>query len=400
MRPLAPLEVAVGYVLEPGERALLPAGPAGPLVALEAAILPSLLRSPCLVSFSGGRDSSAVLAVATSVARRHGLEDPVPATIRGRSAPDADESEWQERVVRRLGLQNWQRFVVDDELDAVGPIARTALRRHGLLWPFNAHFHIPLLEAARGGSLLTGVGGDELFAGASSPRAAAVLAGRVRPGARDLRRIALYAAPRPLRWWWHRRRELPLPWLTPAGREATARAVAGLEADEPRRLGARLSWLRGTTALSRGTASLAALAGDAGTAIAHPLLDRRLWAAVARAAPRGGHLGRTAAMRALFADLLPEGVLARSDKASFDELFFARHSRALAAEYGGEGAPEGLVDAQALRAHWLRPRPQAHSFTLLQAAYLASAPERFEHERPGVGERVPAVGPAQAPDRE
>ena len=41
--------------------------------ALEAAVLPALQRPPCLVSFSGGRDSSAVLAVAADVARRHGL---------------------------------------------------------------------------------------------------------------------------------------------------------------------------------------------------------------------------------------------------------------------------------------------------------------------------------------
>jgi asparagine synthase (glutamine-hydrolysing) len=398
VRTLAPLEVAVGYVLAAGEPVPLPGGSAEPLAALEEAILPSLLQSPCLVSFSGGRDSSVVLAVATRLARRHGLADPVPATIRGRSAPDADESDWQERVVHHLGIQHWQRFEIDDELDSVGPIARRALRRHGLLWPFNAHFHVPLLEAARGGALLTGVGGDELFAGASSPRAAAVLGGRLRPTVRDLRRIALYAAPRPLRVRWHRRRELPLPWLTPAGRRATARAVAVLEAGEPRRLGSRLSWLRGTTALSHGTASLAALAGDAGTAIAHPLLDRGLWGAVARTAPRGGHLGRTAAMRALFADLLPDDVLARSGKASFDELFFARHSRKLAAEYDGEGAPEGLVDVQTLRGHWLAPGPQAHSFTLLQAAFLASAPERLDHQRTGLRQHVPAMGPAQAPD--
>ena len=38
-----------------------------PLSALEEAILPALEREPCLVSFSGGRDSSAVLAVATRV---------------------------------------------------------------------------------------------------------------------------------------------------------------------------------------------------------------------------------------------------------------------------------------------------------------------------------------------
>ena len=38
-----------------------------------------------------------------------------------------------------------------DELDSVGPVAQAVLRRHGPLWPFNAHFHMPLLERASGG---------------------------------------------------------------------------------------------------------------------------------------------------------------------------------------------------------------------------------------------------------
>ena len=68
-----------------------PAGTA--LAALEAAIMPALLRSPCLVSFSGGRDSSAVLAVAARLARGAGLADPIPITIRvpaarGRANPN------------------------------------------------------------------------------------------------------------------------------------------------------------------------------------------------------------------------------------------------------------------------------------------------------------------------
>ena len=60
-----------------------------PRAALEAVVLRALLRPPCLVSFSGGRDSSLVLAIASDVARRHGLPLPVPATNRfpGR-APD------------------------------------------------------------------------------------------------------------------------------------------------------------------------------------------------------------------------------------------------------------------------------------------------------------------------
>jgi hypothetical protein len=400
---LTPLELAVGFVLgeaEPVELATVVH--ADPLAALEAALMPGLLRPPCLVSFSGGRDSSAVLAVATRAARRHGLDDPIPATIRAPAARAADESAWQERVVAHLGLHEWLRLEITDELDAVGPVARAVLRRHGLLWPFNAHFHVPLLDAARGGSLLTGIGGDELFAGATSLRAAAVLAGRIRPVARDLRRIALYASPRPLRRWWHRRGDLPLPWLTEAGRAAASSAFAALKAAEPRRLAPRLAWLRGTQALSMGTASLAALAADADAAIAHPLLDRALWSAVVRSAPRGGYLGRTYAMQALFGGLLPGDVLARPDKATFDEVFFARHSRALAAAWAGEGVPAGIVDVARLRAHWTEPVPRAQSFTLLQAAFLGadSASERVEQPSSGLRQRIPAAGAAQAPHRQ
>ena len=403
MTTLTPLELAIGFVLGESEPIELPTGGhGGPLAQLEAALMPSLLRPPCLVSFSGGRDSSLVLAVATRAARRGGLDDPIPATIRVPAAREADESAWQERVVADLGMQEWLRLDFTDELDAVGPLARAALRRHGLLFPFNAHFHMPLLDAAHGGSLLTGIGGDELFAGSTSPRAAAVLAGRVRPVARDVRRLAFFASPAPLRRCWHRRAELPFPWLSAAGRAAATAAFAAQEAAEPRRLARRLSWLRGTPALSIGTASLATLAADAGAAIAHPLLDPALWSAVARTAPRGGYLGRTQAMEALFADVLPGDVLARSDKAGFDEVFFARHSRALAAAWTGEGAPTEIVDVPRLRAHWTEPRPRAQSFMLLQSAFLASESlaEHVEQQAGGIGQRVPAARTAQLPDRQ
>ena len=39
----------------------------------------------------------------------------------------------------------------------VGPIAQRVLRRHGILWPTNVHVQVPLLEAARGGTLFTGI---------------------------------------------------------------------------------------------------------------------------------------------------------------------------------------------------------------------------------------------------
>lgn len=395
---LEPLELALGVVLGTDRPGRDVAAPDAPLAALEAAVLPALRRAPCLVSFSGGRDSSAVLAVAVHVARREGLPDPIPATIRAPGAPAADESHWQELVVAHLGVHDWLRLPFTDELDVVGPIAQRVLRRHGLLWPFNAHFHVPLLEAARGGALLTGIGGDELFASATSSRAAAVLAGRVRPVARDLRRIALYAGPRFARRRWHARGPRPVhPWLTESGDRAARLALAAREASEPRRLAERMRQVRAARYIRVGTDSVAVLARDSDTALAHPLLDRALWASVRRSAPRGGFLGRTDAMRAIFGALLPAELLRRGDKAGFDEVFFHEHSRAFAASWEGQG--QAFVDARALRDHWLGGAPRAQSSTLLQAAWLASA-DRIEQSRGGVVEGAPALGPAKSQHRQ
>lgn len=399
MTALSPVELAVGFAVDAPPAPPLPApGRTTPLAAIEGAMLPALLRAPCLVSFSGGRDSSAVLAIATRLARRCGLADPIPATIRVPAAADADEAAWQKQVVAHLRLADWARLEFTDELDVVGPVARAAMRRHGLPWPCNAHLHMPLLEAARGGSLITGIGGDELFAAASCPRATAVLAGRVKPVARDARRVVHYGAPRPLRRWYYRRADLPMPWLTPAGRRAVAAAFAALDASEPRRLGARLAWMRGSAALVRVPETLHRLAADAGAAIAHPLLDAAVWAAVGSAAPRGGYLGRDAAMRDVVGELLPRDVVTRTSKAGFDAVLFARHSRGFAATWSGEGVPDELVDASALRAHWAEPAPSANSFTLLQAAFLASRGEAVHEQRRRGRERVPVARPAEAQD--
>ena len=126
------------------------------------------------MSFSGGRDSSAVLAVAAHVARREGLPLPVPITHRFPSASDTQETEWQEQVIRHLGLDDWVRIDAAGDLDCVGPVAIETLRRHGLLWPCNAYFHAPIFEAAAGGAVLTGVGGDEAFSPSSWAQAFAV----------------------------------------------------------------------------------------------------------------------------------------------------------------------------------------------------------------------------------
>ena len=112
-------------------RPAAPGAAAGARRRARRAILPALQRSPCLVSFSGGRDSSAVLAAAAAIARREGLPAPVPATVRAPGAAESDEAAWQEQVVAHVGIADWVRLEVHDELDVIGPHARACCARTG-----------------------------------------------------------------------------------------------------------------------------------------------------------------------------------------------------------------------------------------------------------------------------
>jgi asparagine synthase (glutamine-hydrolysing) len=77
-------------------------------------------------------------------------------------------------------------------------------------------------------------------------------------------------------------------------------------------------------------------------------------------------------MRLLFDDLLPDDVLARKTKSTFDQAFWSGWSQAFAADWTGAGADPDLVDVEALRLEWASPDPDPRSFTLLQAAWLAA----------------------------
>ena len=132
------------------EHPLPAAGSTRPGTALRRAIIRALDRPPCLVAFSGGRDSSALLALAVDLARREQLPAPVAVTLRFRHAPEADESHWQELVIRHLDVHDWERLEFDDELDFVGPWAQQVLKRHGVVWPANAYVHLPMLARVSG----------------------------------------------------------------------------------------------------------------------------------------------------------------------------------------------------------------------------------------------------------
>jgi Asparagine synthase len=374
LRP-RPLELAAGRMFGPHEGAAgLAAAEAGartPLAALEEAILPALAKPPCLVSFSGGRDSSSVLAVAVLAARREGLDPPVPVTLRVPAAPMADESAWQERVIRHLGLRDWELREAGEDMERLGPLSTSALRRHGVVYPPNTFLQLPLLEAARGGTLLSGFGGDELFATWRWRNHADVLARRRRPAALDPLRLAYAASPAALRAWRERRtpRLAELVWLRAEAMTAAMRLEAEARAEQPRIWSRWVDWFARRRSVCASQWSLALLAADAGSGLIHPLLDPGFLAALARAGGRLGFGDRTSAMRTIFGDLLPEEVLTRTTKARYSEVLWGRGTRDFAERWSGPG-DGALVDPDVLRREWLKTRPHEDSAMLLHDAWL------------------------------
>ena len=348
-----------------------------PRAALEAAVSSALRRPPCVVSFSGGVDSSVVLAVATHVARREGLPLPIPITNRFPALEEADEAEWQERVVAHLGIEDWPRLEWDDELDILGPLATRILRRHGVLAPFNGHFHYPLYERAQGGSLLAGIGGDELFEAVSRATAARVLVHRDRPRPRELRSVAFALMPRRFRVAVLARRR-PFDryqWIREPARRALAYAYASAECEDPLRSDVALRrWWWPSRMVQCNLASKRLLAADFDVRFGAPFLDPDVLCACSRA---GGPVGlgrgsRGRGFEALVGDLLPHEILYRRSKASYNGAFWNRHARAFAERWDGQGLDLASVDPAQLRAQWAMSAPDAHSYTQLHRAWLSS----------------------------
>jgi asparagine synthase (glutamine-hydrolysing) len=374
-RPLSPIEIAAGvvYGTEPISASIDWRAAPTPRATLERVVESALSRPPCVVSFSGGRDSSAILALAAHVAKREGLAMPIPVTLRFPHSSTAGEDEWQELVIRHLGLTDWVRIEPGDELDLVGRHAQQVLRRFGLTWPFNAHFHMPIVEQARGGVVLTGVGGDEMLS-APEPwlRINLLLARKLRASRRDVVRICLATAPMSVRRRVFRRWYRPLPrrpWLT-------AEAERELDAlDYTAFVGRSFVWGR---MLRRYEASrhvrvaaqtLRRIGSFHGTHVVSPFFHPTFFAAVARHRPFGFH-GRANAMSELFGDLLPVSIAERSTKSSFDDVFWTDASSEFARTWDGDGVDERLVDPRELRAVWTAEGiPPAQTYTLLQSVW-------------------------------
>lgn len=350
-----------------------------PVAAMEACLLEALQRSPCIIGFSGGRDSSTLLALAVRVARREGLELPIPATLVFPGSAAADEAAWQQLVLDHLGVieREWV-TVRGDVFDAVGSVSRQALSRHGLLWPFNTHFHSPLFELASGGAVITGFGGDELGRASIACRAARLLAGRRRPQLRDSLVLGLAFSPRPLRMAVHRSRASAklehMPWLTAEGRSSVTRAYASDEAAIPISWRGRVTgWIRRARYFSVCQDSLQALASGYGTTVYNPFLDEGVLDALATSGGFAGYGSRAALVEMFAGDLLPPSVVTRRTKGTFDDPMLTDTAREFARNWLGGGVPLSLVDPEQLRAHWLGENINLLSLTMMQAAWLHEA---------------------------
>jgi asparagine synthase (glutamine-hydrolysing) len=374
--PLTPLEVAYGLLLgrDPRAKALDRRPATNPRTALEEVLLEALRRPPCVISFSGGQDSSTLLAIAVSIARRENLPDPIPATLEFPSSAAADETAWQQLVLAHLGLRDWVRLPFTEELDAVGDIATGMLRRHGLVWPFNLHFHLPIIEAAAGGTVVTGFGGDELGRTSAGLYAERLLAERHLRRPRDAARIAYGLLPPRIKVGRERLRArqalADVPWLRPQGRR---RLVAALARDyaAPFGWGRVLDWWWRSRYVQVCQENFRIVAAPYGVASVHPFADASVLAALAGSGNRAGLGGRGRLLEHLAGDVVPAEILARRTKATFSDPLFTATAREFARSWSGRGLDEHLVDPDVVRAVWLDTPSSAMATSMLQAAWLA-----------------------------
>ena len=367
------LEIVAGTPFGCSAPAPAPRAALSPRATLDSILRPALASPPCVIAFSGGRDSSALLAVAVDLARREGWQLPVALTLHFAGAATR-ETEWQETVVGHLKLDDWIHLQIDEELDLLGPIASRGMLRHGLMYPANAHVVVPMARHAVGGHLLTGVGGDDVFGNWPWHDLGSVIAGRARARARDTRRVLHLVAPASLRGEIKRRREpLGLPWIVAPARRQVARMLAIELAGAPRTWSARMLWSARWRPWRETARSMEVLTRDEGATLGSPFLEPSFLASLAAAGGRCGWGDRTATMHALFGDLLPEPVIHRRSKAEFSEPLFGNATKRFAAAWNGDAGPvSDLVRPQVLRDLWQARQPHGMSAMVLQAAWIAS----------------------------
>lgn len=379
LAPLSPIEVATSRPvgLDRSRPVLDESAAATPRAAFRDTVRVALEHGPCVVSFSGGRDSSAVLAAAVDVARAEGLALPIPATLNFPGIEESHESEWQDLVLDHLGVTERLQYSLSTEMDALGESARELLTAFGVVWPFNTHLHGVICRDAAGGTLLTGFGGDELAASSSTRWAAKALANRRTLTPRKMLSIAHFGSPRPLRYLADLPSSRPdredFPWLTRKGLAQATHQWAANSSTIPMGWGKVLrEWVPRSRYFEMVKQSMSDLASLHRVRVVHPFVEASVLQAFASHSPFVGMPGRRAIMELLVGDLLPAEVITRTSKASFTPSLWNGESREFAHQWDGTGLDESLVRPDIVRREWLGSDPTVHSLSLLQQAWLHS----------------------------
>jgi hypothetical protein len=376
--PYTELDLSVGWLFGTEPRPDIPQldPDTDPRRELETVLLEHLERGPVGVTFSGGRNTGTILAVAQRVARRHGLPDPVPLSLHFGVPETRKDEEAQAAAIEALGLSDtWQRIDMNGRAEILGPLARDGLERHSLLFPANAYWVRPmaerLKEVAGDGelTLMAGHGEAELHSYWPYGPLHQVLARKRRPGRHELRLLAQAAVPHSMRTRRERRRygARSLPWLRPGVIDRLA------ELSEPVawvRWDRTLTFLRARRCESATQRGYEALARDTDVRVAFPRLDDRYLGALIKCGGAGGYGTREELTERLFGDVLPPALKGRTDKIAYGKVFFGAETRGFAERWSGDGLPEHLVDPGVLRGLWMSERYDWRTAALMQLAWL------------------------------
>ncbi|WP_402467054.1 asparagine synthase-related protein [Isoptericola aurantiacus] len=367
---LSTIEDTLGVVAGRDDAGPLPWAEPEPRAVLERVVAEHLAAGPAVVLFSGGRDSSALLAVAVSVARAQGMDEPIAVSVRHPEVPESDETDWQRLVVDHLDVHH-EVIELHGEQSLLSETAQRAIRRRGVVWPTALQLREPVYKALDAAVLLTGEGGDHAFLPHRVTSLRNVLLNRGRPSRRLLRSAAWSVLPYAVQ---ARRPGLPREdqsWLrAPYGRRRLQLMNTGTHE--------RWRWDQATWRVFEPRAVSVVLANheagvrEFGMAPATPFADPRFLAALARWGGRWGPAGRTDVMRRLFHDLLPDAVLARTSKAAFNGARWGGREEEFARSWDGTGVDPDVVDVEALRAAWLNPVLRSGTDHHLQTAWAAS----------------------------
>lgn len=374
---MTPTEIARGFVTGAEEPLVAATSSAPPREVLEGLLRDALTREPCGIAFSGGRDSSLLLAVATHVARRDGLPAPIPITRRFPSMPDTDETAWQESVIRHLGLREWHHVELDDELDILGPSAQQTLRRHGVVWTPFVNSAAPLYAGLEGGTLVDGEGGDDVL-GIDRHRIGWTMNLLRYPRPLRLRRLkdAVWSlTPRRARHA-HVLRVLGdegWEWLRPTPRADAFDAVAAESCRAPLSFAASVRAVPTRRDIALALHNRRLHAKECGVTASSPLLDSEFVHSIARLGGVLGPGGRTAVMGRIAGDLLPASTIGRLGKVYFNTPYIGRHTIDFARDWDGSGVDPELVDIGRLVDIWRSGTIPPVTSALLQQAWLARA---------------------------